>query len=155
MGDESKPEKTPRWLGGTDKKGGLRPRSAARVIVIVWLIAVITFGVFEHLADKQTFPTVWLGMWWALQTVTTVGYGDVVPVSSLGRAVASFLLLGGLALLSVVTATITSGFVARSQREMRNAPEDPMMQRLDVLGTQLDSIQAELRSLRGPADAGV
>ncbi len=155
MGDESKPGKTPRWLGGNDKKGGLRPRSAARVIVVVWLIAVITFGVFEHLADKQTFPTVWLGMWWALQTVTTVGYGDVVPVSSLGRAVASFLLLGGLALLSVVTATITSGFVARSQREMRNAPEDPMMQRLDALGTQLDSIEAELRLLRGPADAGV
>lgn len=150
MGDEHKTEKTPLWLGGRSSKGGLRPRSAARLIVIVWLIAVIAFGVFEHLVDKQTFPTVWLGMWWALQTVTTVGYGDVVPVSSLGRAVASFLLLGGLALLSVVTATITSGFVARNQRELRGAPEDPMMQRLDALGAQLDSIEAELRRLRAP-----
>ena len=148
MDDESKPQKTPLWLGGSSSKGGMRPRNAARLIVGFWLIAVIAFGVFEHLADKQTFPTVWLGMWWALQTVTTVGYGDVVPVSSLGRAVASFLLLGGLALLSVVTASITSGFVARSQRELRGAPEDPMMQRLDALGAQLDSIQAELRNLR-------
>ena len=152
MSDGDKTGKTPLWLGGSSK-GGMRPRNAARLIVIFWLIAVIAFGVFEHLADKQTFPTVWLGMWWALQTVTTVGYGDVVPVSSLGRAVATFLLLGGLALLSVVTATITSGFVARSQRELRGAPEDPMMQRLDALGAQLDSIEAELRSLRGPADA--
>ena len=56
-------------------------------------------------------------MWWALQTVTTVGYGDVVPQDSVARAIASFLLLGGLALLSVVTAVITSGVVARAQRE--------------------------------------
>ena len=45
----------------------------------VWLVAVIIFGIVEHLIDDQTFPTVWLGMWWALATVTTVGYGDVVP----------------------------------------------------------------------------
>ena len=82
------------------RRRGLRPRDAAFLIVVVWLVVVVAFGVVEHLIDDKTFPTVWLGMWWALTTVTTVGYGDVVPQDSAGRVVASFLLLGGLALLS-------------------------------------------------------
>jgi voltage-gated potassium channel len=84
-------------------------------------------------------------MWWALQTVTTVGYGDVVPASDAGRALASFLLLGGLALLSVVTAVITSSFVARRQQELQDDANDPVIARLDALGTRLDGIEAELR----------
>ena len=86
---------------------------------------MIVFGVVEHLLDDETFPTVWLGMWWALQTVTTVGYGDVVPQDTVGRAIASLLLLGGLALLSVVTATITSNFVARAERLTRRRHRAP------------------------------
>ena len=104
----------------------------------MWLVAVVIFGIVEHLLDRETFPTVWLGMWWALQTVTTVGYGDVVPQDSVGRVIASFLLLGGLALLSVVTATITSGFVARAQRE---TPSDAQVELL-----------AEIRELRARVD---
>ena len=72
------------WLEGRQQKKGLRPRYAAYVIIVLWFIAVIVWGVLEHLVDKQTFPTVWLGMWWALQTVTTVGYGDVVPENTWG-----------------------------------------------------------------------
>jgi voltage-gated potassium channel len=50
-------------------------------------------------------------MWWALESVTTVGCGDVVPAGTAGRIIASFLLLGGLAFLTVIIAMITSGFV--------------------------------------------
>ena len=99
---------------------------------------MVVFGIVEHLIDDQTFPTVWLGMWWALETVTTVGYGDVVPQDGVGRVIASFLLLGGLALLSVVTATVTSGFVARAQRETRSDAEAELL--------------AEIRELRGRVD---
>ena len=97
----------------------LRPRDAAYLVIAVWLLAVVAWGTAEHFLDKETFPTVWLGMWWALQTVTTVGYGDVVPSHGLGRGVASLLLLGGLAFISVITATITSGFVALRERQAR------------------------------------
>ena len=89
----------------------MRPREAASVIVIIWFLAIIIFGVVEALVDPKTFPDVWLGMWWALQTVTTVGYGDVVPESTAGRAIASLLLLGGLAFLTVIIAMITGNFV--------------------------------------------
>ena len=80
---------------------------------------MVIWGVVEHLLDKETFPTVWLGMWWALQTVTTVGYGDIVPATSAGRSRAAA--ARRLAFLSVVTAVITSSFVARRQRELQAA----------------------------------
>jgi voltage-gated potassium channel len=132
------------WLDRKQRRRELRPRDAAYLIVAVWLVAVVTFGVVEHLIDDQTFPTVWLGMWWALQTVTTVGYGDVVPRDSLGRAVASLLLLGGLALLSVVTATITSGFVTRAQRENRRDTEQELLREIRELRTQVEELSERL-----------
>ena len=122
------------------RRKGLRPRDAAYLIIAVWLLAVIAFGVIEHLLDDQTFPTVWLGMWWALQTVTTVGYGDVVPAGTAGRLIASVVLLGGLALLSVVTATITSAFVAHAQRNVRTESDEELLD-------EVRELRAEVRRL--------
>ena len=81
---------------------------------------------------------------WSLQTVTTVGYGDVVPQSTVSRAVASFLLVGGLALLSVVTATITSGFVARAQREPRSDAESGLLAEIRELRAHVDELADRL-----------
>lgn len=139
------------WLDRREQQKGLRPRYAAYIIVVLWLAAVVIWGVAEHLLDEDTFPTVWLGMWWALQTVTTVGYGDVVPQSDVGRALATVLLLGGLAFLSVVTAVITSSFVARRQRELMDAADDPTIAQLQRLHERLDGIESELRRIRPPA----
>ena len=129
-----------RMLDRRERRRGLRPRDAAFLIVAVWLVAVVIFGIVEHLIDDQTFPTVWLGMWWALATVTTVGYGDVVPQDSAGRVIASFLLLGGLALLSVVTATITSGFVARAQRDTFSDGEAELLAEIRELRARVDEL---------------
>lgn len=118
----------------------MRPRSAAILIAGFWLIAVLVFGVVERLADPGTFTSVWLGFWWAIQTVTTVGYGDVVPQQTSGKFLAALLMLGGLSLLSVVTATITSVFVTRRQAEMQAAGEDPVMERLNEIVTRLDRL---------------
>jgi voltage-gated potassium channel len=127
-----------------ERRSGLRPRDAAYLVVAVWLIAVVAWGILEHFIDRDNFPTVWLGMWWALQTVTTVGYGDAVPTTTAGRAVASVLLLGGLAFISVVTATITSGFVSRAQQQRAAAGEDPTLQQLAALDTRLAALDDRL-----------
>ena len=113
-------------------------------ILVIWVFFVIVFGVVGHLVDPDTFDTVWLGMWWGIQTVTTVGYGDVVPGDVAGKLIGSVLMLGGLSLLAVITGAITSAFVARAQDARREAGEDPMMQRLDELDAKLDRLQAEL-----------
>lgn len=148
---ESRAERSADWLERRQREKGLRPRYAASIIVALWLSAVVVWGVAEHLMDKDTFPTVWLGMWWALQTVTTVGYGDIVPASDAGRAVATLLLLGGMAFLAVVTAVITSSFVTRRQEELADDANDPVLERLDELAARLDGIEAALRRSGPPA----
>ncbi len=129
-----------RFLDRRERHGGLRPRDAAYLVVALWLVAVIVWGTLEHLIDPDSFPTVWLGMWWALQTVTTVGYGDFVPATTAGRATAPVLLLGGLAFISVVTATITSSFVSRAQQQRADAGNDPVLQQLAALDERLTAI---------------
>ena len=82
------------------QRKGLRPRVAASVIALLWVIAIVIFGIVEHLVDEQSFDTVWDGMWWATQTVTTVGYGDIVPEDTAGQVIAAVLMIGGLSLFA-------------------------------------------------------
>jgi voltage-gated potassium channel len=126
------------------RKKGLTPRVAASVIAGLWAIGVIVFGVLERLVDPDSFDNVWLGMWWALQTVTTVGYGDVVPAGTAGKLIAAFLMLGGLSLFAVVTGAVTSIFVAQAQAERQKSAADPMMRRFDEMSADLRAIKAEL-----------
>jgi voltage-gated potassium channel len=123
------------------ERKGLRPRVAAAVIAIAWLIAIVIFGIVEHLIDPDTFGTIWWGMWWATQTVTTVGYGDVVPQDAVGQLVASVLMIGGLSLFAVVTGSITSLFVTRAQAEQQD-------QGIAELELKLDDLAAEIKGLR-------
>jgi voltage-gated potassium channel len=91
-------------------------------------------------------------MWWGIQTVTTVGYGDVVPQDPAGKAIAAVLMIGGLSLFAVVTGAITSAFVAQAQDRLRAGREDPVEARLDEIGARLDAISAELAQLRRRSD---
>jgi voltage-gated potassium channel len=144
-------ERVQRWLDRNTAKKGLRPRYAAYLVIAVWLVAIVVFGVFQRIADPATFPTIWSAWWWAIQTVTTVGYGDVVPHQTSGKVVASFLMLGGLSFLSVLTALITSSFVARRQQELRMDGSEPLVQEMERLSARIDSLTAELERARGDA----
>src|SRR5436190_3365659 len=92
-------------------------RTAASVIVTATVIVVVGGGVAMRLLDHDEYRNVWVGMWWALQTVTTVGYGDVTPTHTSGRIVATFVMLEGIAFLTIIIAAITSTFVARAEAE--------------------------------------
>ena len=137
-----------RWLEKHIEREGVRPREAAYTIGVFWAIAVVVFGVVERIVDPKTFHSVWLGMWWAVETVTTVGYGDIVPDQTAGKIIASFLMLGGLSLIAVVTAAITSGFVSRTEERRRASGEDPVMQKLEEVAAELLDVKAELHGLR-------
>lgn len=132
----------------------MRPRAAASIIAAVWLAAVLVFALVEYLVDRDTFDSVWLAMWWATQTVTTVGYGDVVPGSVAGKALAAVLMLGGLSLFAVITGVITSVFVARAQGEARAAPVDPIAQGLERISGELEAVREELARLSSDRGGG-
>ncbi len=139
-----------RYLDRRIERKGWRPRVAASIIAVLWLAAIVIFGIVEHLVDPESFDTIWLGMWWATQTVTTVGYGDVVPHNADGQLIATVLMVGGLSLFAVVTGTITSAFVTRAEDERRASGDDPMMAKLDQLATELEALRREIA--RPPRD---
>jgi voltage-gated potassium channel len=131
------------------ERRGFRPRYAAYMIVVSWAVGVVVFGIVEWIVDRGTFDNIWLAMWWAIQTVTTVGYGDVVPGSTAGKVIGSFLMLGGLALFAVVTGTITSAFVEQRRREGMSIGDDPTMRKLEEMAGQLEELRAEVSRLGG------
>src|SRR5262245_6361990 len=124
-------------------------RNAAGVIVTVTSGIVVASGILIRVIDHEEYPTIGLGLWWALQTVTTVGYGDVTPANVPGRLVGAVVMLQGIAFIAIITALITSTFVARATRDYEaQAAQDElsdrqlMEQRFDELERKLDALAA-------------
>ena len=129
-------------------------RAAAGVIVTATTLVVIGAGILIRVLDSHEYSNIWVGMWWALQTVTTVGYGDVTPKQPIGRVVGAFVMLEGIAFLAILTAVITSTFVARAEQEREVAEEaDEATQRarlearLDEFDGRFDTLEGMLRNL--------
>jgi voltage-gated potassium channel len=119
------------------------PRGAAIVIATASTVMTVAAGLLMTVLDSETFPSIGSGLWWAVQTVTTVGYGDVIPVSLAGRLVAALVMLLGIGFLTVITASITSTFVSRSRHEPSDA-DAAMAEQLRQLDTRLERIEAAL-----------
>jgi voltage-gated potassium channel len=125
-------------------------RTAAGVIVSATAVVVVGGGLLMRLLDHGEYSDIWVGMWWALQTVTTVGYGDVTPKNPSGRIIATFVMLQGIAFLAITTAAITSTFVARASKERETAhaaDEDAADVRMEAKLEQIDQRLARLEKL--------
>jgi voltage-gated potassium channel len=82
-----------------------------RAAAIFTVFAVFIAGAAAATLDSGDFKSYWNGIWWAIVTVTTVGYGDVYPTTVAGRLIAISLMMLGIGFLSVLTATIASRFI--------------------------------------------
>jgi voltage-gated potassium channel len=121
------------------------PRGAAVVIATVSTSITVAAGILMTVADRKGFPSIGSGLWWAVQTVTTVGYGDHVPTTVAGRLVAAVVMLVGIGFLTVITAAITSTFVSRSRREQTlSGPSSPTEEQLTQIARRLERIEAAL-----------
>ena len=125
------------------------PRGAAIVIASVSTVITVGAGLLMTAVDGDTFPSIGSGLWWSVQTVTTVGYGDDVPTNLIGRLVAALVMLLGIGFLTVITASITSTFVARSRREASDA-ETAIAEHLRQVDGRLERIEAALSRSSSP-----
>ncbi len=123
----------------------LTPLRAGWAIATAMLFITVVCGVVIRLLDPADFHSVGEGLWWAVQTVTTVGYGDVVPKAVSGRIVAAILMLAGIGIISVVTAVVTAAFLETVRRRLGDPGHDEVMARLDELDARLDTIESAVR----------
>ena len=125
-------------------------RVATGVIVSATAVVVLGSGALIWALDHSEYPNIWVGMWWALQTVTTVGYGDVSPTKPSGRIIASFVMFYGVAFVTIFIAAITSIFVTRAAAERgiaKDEAEQRIEARLDVMDDRLGRMEDLLRKL--------
>ena len=83
----------------------------------VMLFSAIVMYTVENPAQPDKFPNIVATLWWALCTLTTVGYGDVYPVTSLGKLFAAIISLVGIGVIAIPTGIIASGFTQAAERE--------------------------------------
>jgi voltage-gated potassium channel len=117
---------------------------AGLAVAVVTVFVTVTSGLLIWLVDRDEFPTVGRGLWWALQTVTTVGYGDAVPARTGGRIIAAVVMLVGIAFIAVTTAAITAVFIESARRRLRRGGS-AVETRLDEIAARLDRLEALLR----------
>ena len=134
-------------------------KNAAYVMILVTVVIVLVGGLIVWVFDRRDFPDLGGALWFTLQTVTTVGYGDNVPTEGIGRAVGATVMVVAVALLAILTATITSTFVEAAQRRHRAGIEaqdresaERLLHQLDDVIARLTAIEAALTSASPGAD---
>ena len=136
------------------------------VIGAVFVSAYFMWRV-EYDAPGATITTFRNAMWWAVVTTTTVGYGDLTPVTPPGRAIATAVMIVGIGLIGTVSATVAAWFVTRHSEPDTQQPDaasadvepaavtaaDPqagLLDRLDELAAKQDEIRTMLLDLQQP-----
>jgi voltage-gated potassium channel len=114
-------------------------RRAVLLIVTVATVLAVGAATLERLVDPG-IGTYGDALWWAVSTVSTVGYGDVVPTSPAGRIIGTVLMLTGLGLIPLLTSAVVSALVAQRSREARDRELSDLAQILE----RLDRIEQRL-----------
>src|SRR5947208_11035349 len=149
--DSGKPRRRSflRWRERTQKAVATR-RVFPFLLLTTTGLGVLS-GFVVTLVDKKDFPTFGTGVWWAIVTLGTVGYGDVVPHTAWGRVIGSAVIIIGVTFLSFLIATVTSYFVAAEEAEAagatgaeRTAQLAEAMESLRRIEQRLATIEAKL-----------
>jgi voltage-gated potassium channel len=114
-------------------------------MVMMLLIDSLSILDAERHAAGATITSFGRALWWSFVTITTVGYGDYSPITLMGRFIAFILMIGGIALIGVVTATLASWIVdeVNTQEEEHN---EVTKEQMDVLIRKIDSLESVVKS---------
>ena len=123
--------------------GRLTARRAALIIGAFTVVVTLIAALLAFLLDREDFPNFGVSAWWALQTVTTVGYGDFVPTNPEGRLIGSVVMVVGVGFLAVVTASIVATFVETARRRLveDSDHEEELTRKLDQIMDRLERLE--------------
>ena len=127
-----------RFLQFAERLTVLRAVAAIAAVAIALTLAAAALG---RLVEPDTFGSFGDACWWALQTVSTVGYGDTVPESAGGRVIAGALMLLGVAFVPAITSIVVAVLVAQLQRRTgrQTEREEQLAERLERLERRLEA----------------
>ena len=135
-------------------------RSVTFGLAVSFVLLALVGAVVIRIIDEHDFPSLGLALWWSLQTVTTVGYGDVVPTTDVGRLIGGIELVLGVSFIAFLTAGVTSTIVERARagteqltRENKERDAHTVVEALaktqasiEALDRRLDAIESKLAS---------
>ena len=119
-------------------------------LVVVTALTAVGTGLVAHVIDRKDFPTFGIGVWWAVVTLGTVGYGDVVPHTGWGRVLGSVVIVCGVTFISFIIAIVTSLFVDAS----RAVQDTELQARHDEVLGLLRTMDARLRAIESSGGSG-
>ena len=145
------PEGKPSRLRGFTARA-IASRRVFPYLAAVTIVLAIGVGTLARAIAPSDFRSVGEGIWWAIVTLATVGYGDVVPRSPWGRVVGSLVIIFGVTFLAFLTATVTSMFVSNEQREESVRRETLGEERQTELRAAFRRLEARLDAIEAKLD---
>lgn len=116
-----------RGRGGTSVRGRLIVYALSFAVMYIYVISIAEYAA-ERDAPNATITNYGDAVWWAMETISTVGYGDMIPVTLWGRIFASMLMLGGMVIVGAATGTAVSFLNEKVQvlhkRNQSHSPEE-------------------------------
>lgn len=122
-------------------------RYAAAAIISTIVVLVVLGAVLMRVFDSEQYDTFGDAVWFTLQTVTTVGYGDNVPTSGEGRAIAMVVMLVSIGLISVITAAVTSMFIRSVSRDEQESDRRVLAEALARIESKLTEAHERLERI--------
>ena len=114
---------------------------AVRTVALIVILLVLAGALLVRVLEPKTFDDFGLAAWWAVTTVSTVGYGDVVPVTTQGRLVGTVLMITGVSMIPLVTSIVVS--ILSAKRAVAESQEEA--QQIAALTAQLARIEEQLK----------
>jgi voltage-gated potassium channel len=124
-------------------RGRIVVYTVSGVLLLIYTASLAVFDKerYQHGATINSFGK---AIWWSITTVTTVGYGDVYPVTNAGRIIAVLLMIGGISLVGVVTAALAS-WIIESVAEEETATQAATAAHIEELRSEIRELAQQLR----------
>ncbi len=120
-------------IGNVLKKKSDQLVSSIFVVFLLMIISSVIMYYFENPVQPDVFSNAFSGLWWAISTFTTVGYGDIYPLTVAGKIFSAIIALLGIGLVAVPTGIISAGFMENIENNNKQLTEDNIAKIREIL----------------------